>query len=57
LVIPEIANNYFTLAINGVESIAQEKGYHVLIYLTHEDKIKESEIVKILDQKTKKKTK
>jgi len=48
LVIPEIANNYFTLAINGVESIAQEKGYHVLIYLTHEDKIKESEIVKIL---------
>lgn len=37
VIIPEIANNYFTLAINGIESIAQEKGYHVLIYLTHED--------------------
>lgn len=48
LVIPEIANNFFTLAINGVESIAQEKGYHVLIYLTHEDAVKEAEIVKIL---------
>ena len=48
LVIPEIANNFFTLAINGVESIAQEKGYHVLIYLTHEDAAKEIEIVKIL---------
>lgn len=48
LVIPEIANNFFTLAINGVESIAQEKGYHVLIYLTHEDAEKEVEIAKIL---------
>jgi LacI family transcriptional regulator len=37
VIIPEIANNYFTLAINGIESIAQEKGYHVMIYLTHED--------------------
>ncbi|MDF2188196.1 LacI family DNA-binding transcriptional regulator [Paraflavitalea sp. CAU 1676] len=37
VIIPEIANNYFTLAINGIESVAQEKGYHVLIYLTHED--------------------
>lgn len=37
VIIPEIANNYFTLAINGIESIAQQKGYHVLIYLTHED--------------------
>lgn len=37
VIIPEIANNYFTLAINGIESIAQQKGYHVLIYITHED--------------------
>ena len=41
VIIPEIANNYFTLAINGIESIAGEKGYHVLIYLTHEDFAKE----------------
>lgn len=48
VVIPEIANNFFGLAINGIESIAQEKGYHVLIYLTHEDKEKEIAITKLL---------
>jgi LacI family transcriptional regulator len=36
IVIPEIANNFFALAINGIEEIAREKGYHVLIYLSHE---------------------
>jgi LacI family transcriptional regulator len=39
--LPEIANNYFALAINGIESVAQEKGYHVMIYITHEDMAKE----------------
>lgn len=48
VVIPEIANNFFALAINGIESIAQEKGYHVLIYLTHEDIQKEIGITKHL---------
>jgi LacI family transcriptional regulator len=37
VILPEIANNFFSLAINGIESIAQEQGYHVLIYITHED--------------------
>jgi LacI family transcriptional regulator len=37
VIIPEIANNYFTLAINGIESVAHDKGYHVIIYLSHED--------------------
>jgi LacI family transcriptional regulator len=41
IIIPEIANNFFALAINGIESVAQEKGYHVLIYLTHEEHAKE----------------
>ncbi|MFT3935200.1 MAG: LacI family DNA-binding transcriptional regulator [Chitinophagaceae bacterium] len=48
VIIPEIANNYFTLAINGIESIAQEKNYHVLIYLTHEDFKKEIALTKYL---------
>lgn len=48
VIIPEIANNYFTLAINGIESVAQEKGYHVLIYLTHEDFKKELAFTKEL---------
>jgi LacI family transcriptional regulator len=48
VIIPEIANNYFSLAINGIESIAQEKGYHVLIYLTHESYLKEVALLKLL---------
>lgn len=36
VVIPEVADSFFSLAINGIEAVAQEKGYHVLIYLTHE---------------------
>lgn len=41
VVIPEITNNFFSLAINGIEYVAQEKNYHVLIYLTHENIQKE----------------
>ncbi len=48
VVIPEIANNFFGLVINGIESIAQEKGYHVLIYLTHENMDKEIAITHLL---------
>lgn len=48
VLVPEVANNFFSLAINGIESIAQERGYHVLIYLTHEDMHKEIAITKLL---------
>ncbi|ANE49649.1 LacI family DNA-binding transcriptional regulator [Flavisolibacter tropicus] len=41
VVIPEIANNFFVQAINGIETVAQGMGYHVMIYLTHEDQSKE----------------
>ena len=44
VIIPAIANNFFSLAINGAESFAQEKGYHVLIYQTHEQLEKEISI-------------
>lgn len=36
LVIPEVADSFFSLAINGIESVAKQHGYHVLICLTHE---------------------
>ena len=48
VVIPEIANNFFSLAINGAESYAQKKGYHVLIYQTHEELQQELSISKHL---------
>jgi LacI family transcriptional regulator len=46
VVLPEVADSFFSLAINGIEAVAQEKGYHVLIYLTHESFSKEENILK-----------
>jgi LacI family transcriptional regulator len=46
VVVPEVADSFFSLAINGIEKVAQEKGYHVLIYLTHESFNKEEAILK-----------
>ncbi|MBD0377914.1 MAG: LacI family DNA-binding transcriptional regulator, partial [Flavisolibacter sp.] len=41
VVVSEIANNYFSQAINGIESIAYNRGYHVIITQTHESKERE----------------
>lgn len=46
VVIPEVTDSFFAQAINGIETIAVEKGYHVLIYLTHERFEKEKTILK-----------
>ncbi|HEX5170080.1 MAG TPA: LacI family DNA-binding transcriptional regulator [Cyclobacteriaceae bacterium] len=46
VVLPEVADSFFSIAINGIESVAQERGYHVMVYLTHEDKGKEKSIVR-----------
>ncbi|QIL76885.1 LacI family DNA-binding transcriptional regulator [Hymenobacter sp. HDW8] len=48
VVIPEVANHFFSLAINGIEEIARQSGYHVLIYLTHEDYEREVAITQYL---------
>lgn len=48
MVIPEVADSYFAQAINGVEAIAQAAGFHVLVYLTHEQYEKEKSILKEL---------
>jgi LacI family transcriptional regulator len=45
IVLPEVADSFFSLAINGIESVAREKGYHVLIYLTHESFEREKAIL------------
>jgi LacI family transcriptional regulator len=45
VVIPEVADSFFSIAINGIEEVAREKGYHVLIYLTHESLEREAEIL------------
>lgn len=46
VVIPEVADSFFSIAINGIEEVARQKGYHVLIYLTHESLQREIEILK-----------
>lgn len=45
LVIPEMANSFFLNVIDGAESVATENDYHLLIYITHEDKQKEKRII------------
>lgn len=37
VVVCEIANNFFSQAINGIESIAYNSGYHVIITQSNED--------------------
>jgi LacI family transcriptional regulator len=41
VVVCEVANNYFSQAINGIESIAYNSGYHVIITQTHESSARE----------------
>ncbi|NEU08496.1 LacI family transcriptional regulator [Flavihumibacter sp. R14] len=45
VIVPEIANNFFSQAINGIERVAREKGYHILIYLTDDDFQKEMSFI------------
>ncbi|MBC7921678.1 MAG: LacI family DNA-binding transcriptional regulator, partial [Ferruginibacter sp.] len=45
VVLPEVTDSFFALALNGIESVAQSKGYHVLIYLTHETAPKERAVL------------
>ena len=41
MVVSEIANNFFSQAINGIESIAYNRGYHVIITQSHESQERE----------------
>jgi len=41
VVVCEIANSFFSQIINGIESLASEKGYNVIISQTHESYVRE----------------
>ncbi len=45
---PEVADTFFSNAINGIERIARAEGYHVIIYLTHESREREESILQEL---------
>ncbi|MES2649933.1 MAG: LacI family DNA-binding transcriptional regulator [Bacteroidota bacterium] len=48
IIIPEITNNFFIQAISGAESVAHLNDYHLLIYVTNDDVIKEESIIRDL---------
>ena len=41
IVVPELANSFFSQAIAGAESIAYENGYHIIITQTHDSSERE----------------
>lgn len=48
VIIPEIANHYFSQAINGIEAAASERGYHVVIFQSQESYEREVEKIEYL---------
>lgn len=48
VIVPELGNNYFSLAIQGIESVANAKGYHILVYSTNDQFEKEVSFIKHL---------
>jgi LacI family transcriptional regulator len=46
VVVPEVSDTFFAEAIDGIEEVAQLNGYHVMIYLTHEDVVQEQSIIR-----------
>ena len=48
VIVPEIVDSFFSLAINGIETVTQKKGYHINVYITHDLVTKEKEIIKVL---------
>lgn len=48
VIMPELANNFFSLAVKGIEEVAFSNGYHTLIYVTNSRYEKEVSIVEDL---------
>lgn len=46
VILPEISDSFFALAVGGIESVATERQYHTLIYLTHESFLAEKDVLK-----------
>ncbi len=52
VIVPQIANHFFSQAINGIEAIAYSRGYHVIIMQSHENY--EREIITVQQAVTRK---
>src|SRR5476651_1346083 len=49
VIIPEIANDFFSQAINGIEEVARKKGFYILLYRTDDVFEKEVSFVNYLN--------
>lgn len=45
VIMPELANNFFSQAVKGIERVARDNGYHTLLYVTDDDYQKEVGII------------
>lgn len=45
IVVPDLANSFFSQAISGIESIAEKEGYHTIISQTKDSYHKEIEVI------------
>ena len=48
LIIPNLLDQFYVLAINGVEGIAEKKNYNVILTQSHEDVINEEKITNMM---------
>ncbi|MBM3446108.1 MAG: LacI family transcriptional regulator [Bacteroidetes bacterium] len=49
VIIPDIVNNFFALAVDGIESVTMNKHYDTFIYLTHENLEREKAVLEHLE--------
>lgn len=49
VIIPDIVNNFFALAVDGIESVTMSKHYDTFIYLTHESLEREKAVLEHLE--------
>jgi len=48
LILPDLLDQFYVLGINGVEEVAAEKQYNVIVTQTHENVAKQEELVNIM---------
>jgi DNA-binding LacI/PurR family transcriptional regulator len=48
LIIPDLLDQFYVLAINGIEEIAAKEKYNIILTQSHEDVVKEENIVDIM---------
>lgn len=49
VIIPDIVNNFFALALDGIESVTVSRNYDTFIYLTHESLEREKAVLEHLE--------